>query len=81
VSLVAIDYQLEYLSRSASSGGNRLDRGTLSSPLDLHGGALAKDFLSGALDDTSNDGEAGVLLQVDVNLPGCASTFVDAPRE
>ncbi|GKT49344.1 uncharacterized protein ColSpa_09525 [Colletotrichum spaethianum] len=47
----------------------------------LGGLDLAEDLLGGALDDTTGDGQAGALLEEQVDLAGGLSTFVDTPDE
>ncbi|GKT57393.1 conserved hypothetical protein [Colletotrichum tofieldiae] len=47
--------------------------------LGLGGLDLAEDLLRGALDDTAGDGQAGALLEEQVDLAGGLSAFVDTP--
>jgi hypothetical protein len=41
---------------------------------------LAEDLLSGTLDDTTSDGQVGVLLEVKIDLASSLATFVDTPE-
>lgn len=51
----------------------------LDSSLDLVDLAFAENFFGGSLDDSTGDGEAGALLEVEINLASGLSAFVDTP--
>lgn len=53
---------------------------TSSTTLNLLGLALAEDLLSGPLDDTSCDGEAGGSLEIEINLASRLTALVDTPE-
>jgi hypothetical protein len=44
-----------------------------------HGLNLAKDLLRGSLDETTGDRKVCALLEVEIDLAGCHSAFVDTP--
>ena len=64
---------------SSRSGSSHLDRSTLSAALNLTGWPPSKNLLSGSLDDTTGDGEAGRFLEPEINFASSLTSFVDTP--